>query len=122
MTTGSSAFRKACAEHDPALAQSLGARGADEVALQHLLHRGAGHARQERHRAHPERDRRQDQIREPARARRRQPAQVHGEDQDQEQADPVHRERHAEVGAERGEAVGPARRDARRRRCRCRCR
>ena len=44
----------------------------------------------------------------PAEPDGRQPPQVDGEDQDQDQADPIDRERDPEVGAEGRDAVGPA--------------
>ncbi len=104
---GSRALPSAWRDDHPGFAQPLGARGAHRVALQRFEHRGAGDPGLERDRAHPQGARRQDQEREAAEAGRRKPLQRDGKAENQQQADPVDRERDAEVAAEGGNAVGP---------------
>ena len=108
-------------DHAPAR-QALGARGAHVVLAQHFEHRRARHPRDHRQRNRAERDRRQDQVRQrraerarcrPARsvstsmkpvaagtsycdgdaARHRRPAELHREEQDQQQRPPEDRHR-----------------------------
>ena len=64
-------------------------RRAHKIGGQHVEHRAARHAREKRDRTRAERERGKHQKRNPAVPRRRQPLQCDGEQQDQEQTDPV---------------------------------
>jgi hypothetical protein len=63
------------------VAKALGARGAHVVEPQHLEHRRARHAGDDRHRPEAQRDGRQHQVREGAAPGHGEPSQLHGEDQ-----------------------------------------
>jgi hypothetical protein len=108
-------------DDDAPARQALGAHGAHVVLAQHLEHRRTRHPRDDRERDRPERDRRQDQVRQRgaecrhvARAQRvdqhetgerrdvvlhgdasgnRRPAELHREEQDQQQRPPEDRHR-----------------------------
>ena len=115
------------ARHDQALAEALGAGGADVLLAQNLQHGRAGHAGDERDREGGQRERGEDQAHAPLGAGRGQPVQVDGEDDDQHEAEPVGRHGDAEqrrqgehvveagVGPRGGEGAGghPGRRLAR---------
>ncbi len=102
-------------EQDAALADALGARGADVVLLQHLEHRRAGDAGDQRDVDAAERDRGQDQVFEPRpdpfRDRRialdRQPFELEREHVGEQVADHEHRHREAEHGERHDAAVDP---------------
>src|SRR5437667_6503695 len=79
--------------NDAPLAESLGARRPDEIRGQDVEHRSARHARQKRDRAGAQRQRGQDEKLGSPIPGRRQPAQRHREQQNQQQANPVDRER-----------------------------
>ena len=65
VTIGIAAFFSAWTNSMLALAEALGARGADVVLLQHVEHAGARHARDQRDVDAAERDARQDQVAQP---------------------------------------------------------
>ena len=78
--------------------QPLGAGGADIVLAQHVDHRGAHHARIPAGAEDAEGERRQDQMGEGAVAADREPAELHGEDVEQQEADDELRRRDADEG------------------------
>ncbi len=88
-----------------AASEPLGARRADEILAQRLQHRGAGDAREDRRLRQGEREGGQDQRAEarpgaaiPAgEAARRKPREMHGEQQDQQDAEPEIRHRDADL-------------------------
>ena len=105
MITGMSALRSACLRGDDPFAESLRARGADEVGVERVEHRRARHAREKGDRAHAERERGQHEKTQAAVAGRRQPVQRDGEKQDEQQPDPVHRKRDSQVREPEREAI-----------------
>ena len=62
VTSGSMALRMRMLEHDTALFNAFGARGADIIETQHVQQIRASNARNDRHRDRAERDRGQDQM------------------------------------------------------------
>ena len=100
------------AEMDRAVGEPAGARELDVVGAQHLEHFRAHEPHDQRHLEQRQRDRRQDQRLQPAlgqeagrppaerhrvaAAERRQPAQLHGEDEDQQDADQERRQADAD--------------------------
>ena len=99
-----------------ALGNALGARGADIILAEHVEHRRAGHARDQRDVDERQRAGRQDEslevgaeaVIDAAIALHRQPAQVDGEDLDQHITDHEHRHREADHRQPHHEAVDPA--------------
>ena len=108
---GMSALRSACRTTTTRSPQSLRARRAHVVGAERVEHGRPRHAREEGDGAHPERERRQHQIAQTAEARGRQPVQRDGEQQDEQQADPVDGEADPEVGEREPEPVDRGHRD-----------
>ena len=104
-------------EHPP-FGDALGARGADEVLAQHLQHGAPGQPGDDSRGHHREGERRQDQVAQEVgkiatavdgvHTARRQPAQLHREEQDQQQSEPEGRHGNADEDHERQDPVGPA--------------
>ena len=113
--TGTAALRSAWRNSTRDLADALGARGADIVLAEHVQHRRARHARDQRDIDEGQRAGRQDDAleerpeagRDALEALHRQPAQVDREDLDQDIADHEHRHREAEHRQSHHEAVDP---------------
>ena len=76
--------------HDATLAHALATGGAHEIGVEDVENGGTRRARQKRQRADAERNRRQDEVGEPAVAiaEARQPFELQGEEVHQQQAEP----------------------------------
>ena len=105
---GRMALGSAWTSSDARAGQALGAGGADVVLAQHVDHRRAHHARIPAAAEDAERQRRQDEMREGAVAADREPAELHREDIEQQQADHELRRRDADEGGDHQRPVGGA--------------
>jgi hypothetical protein len=104
-TIGRMAFGKACRSRIVRRPSPL-ARGANVILAQHVDHRRAHHAGVPAGAEQAERQRRQHQMPPGAVAADREPAEPHGKDIEQQQADDELRRRHADEGGDHQRLVG----------------
>ena len=107
---------------DEGFGQALEAGELDVLRAQHLEHGGAREPHVRGGEVPAEREGRHEQVPDGARARRRQPLQVHGEEEDQHEADPERGEREARAARTSFPPCPRSGRPARRRGCRSGCR